>query len=144
MECHTADSAQGSPVPIDTTKLFLGNKQFPAAGFGLPVPPFPAIIYSLNLTPTIPNGIGGWTPTMVKNTIKQGIDKDGLPLCPPMPFGPNGAFGGITDSDAIDIGYYLTTLPPVDNGAIPICHPPTAPEGGTDAAPDAPSDATGQ
>jgi len=137
MECHTKE-VQG-PVPIDTTKLFQGNREFPAVAFGLPVPPFPAIIFSRNLTPHA-NGIQGWSALAVANALKLGIDKDGVPLCPPMPAGPGQAFGGLTDSDALDIGHYLTTLPPVDNGVIPNCTPPRPPDGGTDASSDARTD----
>ena len=39
-----------------------------------------------------------------------------------MPAGPLGAFGGLTDSDALDIGTYLTTLAPKDSDVIPFCN----------------------
>jgi mono/diheme cytochrome c family protein len=134
MECHTEESAPGTPVPINVAKLFYGNRPFPAAAFGLPVPPFPATILSRNLTPHA-NGIQGWTATAVRNALKDGVDKDGVPLCPPMPVGPMGAFGGLTDQDALDIGHYLTTLAPADNGVIENCTPPGAPpDGGSDGA----------
>ena len=35
--------------------------------------------------------------------LKTGVNTDGLTICPPMPNGPNGAFGGLTDNDARDI-----------------------------------------
>jgi mono/diheme cytochrome c family protein len=160
MECHT-DAAMMSPIPIDVTKLFQGKRAFPSAELGLPVPPFPATIFSRNLTPHA-NGIGGWTAAMVRTALKQGTDKDMVPLCPPMPAGPMQAFGGLTDEDALDIGNYLVSLAPKDNGVIPNCVPPGPPPGdggmsseggGSDATPtsDAPaasdaasSDATGQ
>jgi hypothetical protein len=53
-----------------------------------------------------------------------------------------GAFGGLTDQDALDIGYYITTLVPADNGVIPNCTPPAPPDGGGDAAGDGGSDAS--
>ena len=127
MECHTKDVQ--AAVPIDTTRLFQGNREFQAVEFGLP-PGFPAIIFSRNLTPTA-NGIQGWTAQAVADAIRLGVDKDGVPICPPMPAGPGQAFGGITPSDALDIGHYLTTLPPVDNGVIPNCTPPR-PDASTD------------
>ncbi len=129
MECHTEDSAPGSMVPIDTTKLFQGNKSFPAALIGVPSPPFPAEIFTRNLTPHA-NGLQGWTALAVRNALKDGIDKDGVPLCPPMPAGPMAAFGGLTDEDATDIGNFLTTLAPADNGVIPNCTPPGPPPDG--------------
>jgi mono/diheme cytochrome c family protein len=127
MECHT-EEVQG-PVPIDVDKLFQGNRVFPAVAFGLPVPPFPADIHSRNLTPHA-NGIQGWTATAVRNALKDGVDKDGVALCPPMPAGPMQAFGGLTEQDALDIGHYLTTLAPADNGVIPNCAPPAPGDGG--------------
>ncbi|HEY5377154.1 MAG TPA: hypothetical protein VIK01_25915 [Polyangiaceae bacterium] len=35
--------------------------------------------------------------------------------------GPMGVFGALTDEDATDIGIYLATLTPEDNGVIPLC-----------------------
>ncbi len=132
MECHTEPSAQGTPIPLDVNKLFLGNRVFHSAGFGLP-PGFPADIYTRNLTPHA-NGIAGWTAAMVRTALKQGIDKDGIPLCPPMPAGPMQAFGGLTDQDALDIGNYIVNLAPRDNGVIPNCVPPAPPDGGASDA----------
>jgi hypothetical protein len=109
MECHTEESAAGTAVPIDVTKLFFGGRVFPAAALGLPAPPFTANIVSRNITPHA-NGIAGWTAADVRNSLKNGVDKAGVPICPPMPVGPMGAFGGLTDQDALDIGHYITTL----------------------------------
>jgi hypothetical protein len=118
IDCHTKDKPT-DPVPVDLTKLFAGNREFPAAAFGFPSPPFPEIIYSLNLTPHA-NGIEGWKAEDVKTALKMGVAKDGTVLCPPMPAGPMGPFGKMTDEDALDIGNYLTSLPAVDNGVIPV------------------------
>ncbi len=135
MECHTVHT-QGTPIPLDTTKLFAGGEDFTAAQLGLPAPPFPTDIYSANITPDS-NGIQGWTAQDVANTLKLGVTKNNVPLCPPMPAGPTQAFGGMTDQDALDIGNYVTTLAPIANGAIPFCTPPAPPDAGTgDAATD--------
>ena len=64
------------------------------------------------------------------NVLKNGVDKDGLPICPPMPVGPNGAFGKITDGDALDIANYITNLPKIPNTVTPICHETMAADGG--------------
>ena len=40
-----------------------------------------------------------------------------------------GAFGTLTPGDALDIGYYVTTLPPIDSGEVPQC--PVPPAGAT-------------
>jgi mono/diheme cytochrome c family protein len=135
MECHTAH-VQGA-VPLDVTKLFGGGDVFPATELGLPAPPFPSNIISLNITPSS-TGIQGWTAAQVVTALKQGLDISGAPLCPPMPFGPNGAFGQLTDTDALDIANYVTHLPPIDNAISPICHQvlaaATADAGASDAA----------
>ena len=94
-----------------------------AALFGLPVPPFPDVIYTRNLTPD-ETGIAGWTAAMVQTALQDGLDNEGNGLCPPMPAGPMGAFGNMTDQDAIDIGNYLTTIAPVANDIPGECVPP--------------------
>lgn len=127
MECHTERVQQA--VPLDLTKLFAGGEKFAAADIGLPSPPFPAEITSRNITPHA-NGIQGWTAQAVANALKKGVDKDNIPLCPPMPAGAMQAFGGLTDQDALDIGNYVTTLPPIDNGVLPNCVPPGPPPDG--------------
>jgi hypothetical protein len=43
------------------------------------------------------------------------------------------AFAGLTDEDALDIGYYLTTIPAIANGMIPRCTPPS--DGGSEGGP---------
>ena len=53
--------------------------------------------------------------------LKTGQDVLGLGVCAPMPVGPGGGFGGMTDRDALAIGHYLTTLEPRDNGVIEHC-----------------------
>jgi mono/diheme cytochrome c family protein len=118
MECHTPP-AQG-PIPLDLTKLFAGGRGFE---LGLPSPPFPPVIFSRNITPHA-NGIQGWTAEDVQVLLLDGVDPAGNGVCPPMPSGPDGAFGGLTEQDALDIGYYVTTLPPIDNGVIEDCDPP--------------------
>ena len=114
IECHTAHTAPGPGLPIDATRVFGGGEGFPAAAFGLPVPPFPATIYTANITPHA-TGIMGWTAMDVVNVIKMGRDRAGGNVCPPMPVGPMGEYGGITDADAADIAAYITALPPIDN-----------------------------
>lgn len=124
MECHTQHDPTGA-VPLMLDKLFQGNEPFTREQLGLP-PVFPEMIVSANLTPG-KNGLKGWSLDDVVNVLKKGVDKDGKPLCPPMPFGPDGAFGGLTDQDAADIATYITTLKPVDSDVIPLCVAPSGP-----------------
>ena len=118
MDCHSPWRVDASS-PLDTTKLFAGGRAFSSREWTVP-PPAPAVIYSYNVTPH-ESGIKGWTEATVAHAITTGADDQGVPLCRPMPSGPTGSLGGITADDALDIGIYLTTLPPIDSGAIPSC-----------------------
>jgi mono/diheme cytochrome c family protein len=120
IDCHTP-MAQG-PVPVQLDSLFAGGRAFAAADLRLPVPPFPANIYSANITPDT-TGIATFTPEMVRTVLQEGIDEEGGRVCPPMPVGPDGAFGGLTSQDALDLGWYVSTLPPIHH-VVTDCTPP--------------------
>jgi mono/diheme cytochrome c family protein len=114
--CHTKDKEMPGPgdVPIDSSLYFAGGRGFPAAAFGLPVPPFPQVIYTQNLTQH-ETGIKDWTAADVVKVLKMGKDKMDKGVCPPMPSGPMGNFGGMTDQDAQDIANYIVLLPGKEN-----------------------------
>jgi hypothetical protein len=119
MDCHTEHVP--SPMPLDTERLFAGGHSFVAADIGIAAPPFPSVIHSANITPH-PSGIEGWTAAAVALLLKHGLEPDGVRICPPMPVGPWGAFGGLTDRDARDIGNYIIHLPPTGNSLPLACH----------------------
>lgn len=112
MECHTPRDDMGNPI---IALAFQGANTFGRVELGLPAG-FPDVIYSANVTPHA-NGIADWSVTDIVNALKLGEDKDqgGAPICPPMPAGPMGAFGGLTNDDARDIAHYLLSLTPGDN-----------------------------
>ena len=139
MECHTKHVQTPGAVPLDLDKLFAGGETFISAAIGVPSPPFPATITTENITPHA-TGVAGWTAQAVATVLKTGLNKDGLMICPPMPNGPEGAFGGLTDNDARDIGNYIIHLPPIDNLIPQICHNVMNRDGGTDAGPDTTND----
>jgi cytochrome c553 len=118
MDCHSPWRYDASP-PLDTSMLFAGTRPFSSREWSVP-PPAPPVVYSYNVTPH-ESGIKGWTEATVAQAITAGVDDQGAPLCRPMPSGPFGSLGGITADDALDIGVYLTTLPPKDSGTIPAC-----------------------
>ena len=103
--CHTPTDANGARI---TSKAFQGGRKFGTT------PP----AYAFNLTPDA-TGLLGWTTADIVRVLKQGIDKDGFGICGPMPVGPKGAYGALTDGDALDIANYLLSLPPVANTMIP-------------------------
>jgi mono/diheme cytochrome c family protein len=119
IECHTPDNpTQGTAMPKDFTKAFGGNVGFPIG------PPFDPIVYSANITPDPTNGIPGWTVDNIKTVLATGKDNEGKMLCPPMPFGPMGAFAMLTDSDATDIANYILNVPAVDQARPSECFAP--------------------
>ncbi|MDB4986090.1 MAG: putative diheme cytochrome c-553 [Myxococcaceae bacterium] len=129
LDCHTPRDASGASI---YTKAFQGGRKFGTD-------PVSGPIYSANLTPDA-TGLLGWTVDDIVRVIKQGVDKDGFMLCPPMPVGPNGAYGGITDEDARDLANYLLSLPPAVNvlprqcQATPVTDAGTGLDAGTDAS----------
>lgn len=114
LECHTEDAPSGAPRPIDMRRPFGGDRAFSSKSLGLSSPPFPATIYSSNITPAPVSGIGGWTIADVQRAIREGLDRNAGRMCPPMPFGPMGGFTGLTEKDSLDIAAYILSLPPID------------------------------
>jgi hypothetical protein len=115
IECHTPESG-GAP---DLNKPFAGGRVFP-----LPNPPFSGPSTSANITSHPTTGIGGKPAQFVHDVLKLGRDRADAGVCPPMPVGPMGAFGGLTDEDALDIGNYIIGLPPIDNSVANSCSLP--------------------
>ena len=91
--CHTAKG--GAP--------FAGGLAF--------VLPF-GTIYSANITPDKDTGIGSWNDAAFLNALHKGIDDEGKPLYPAMPYA---SYTGVTDADALAIKAYLFSLAPVHN-----------------------------
>lgn len=137
MDCHTPRNTEGQPIK---EKAFQGGRRFTSSTV-------PDPYFSPNLTPHA-TGIAGYTIDDIVRAIKQGDDPNqaGTKLCTPMPSGPMGAFGMMTDADARDIAHYLLSLPPAENMISNDCRP-AAPDGGTtdggigDAGSDAGADA---
>jgi mono/diheme cytochrome c family protein len=126
VECHTPLDPDGEPFLFDMSRAFSGGVAFPAAAFRIPSPPYPAVIFSRNITPD-PSGIDGATPRQICDALRLGIDPEGERICTPMPVGPDHAYGGLTEEDALAIGRYITTLPPIHTEPIPDCVPPDSP-----------------
>jgi mono/diheme cytochrome c family protein len=122
LECHTPRTEPGNSRALDKTKLFAGGEGFPAAGLGLPSPPFPETIFSRNLTPHAGTGIG-YTKAQIIAALKQGVDKEDEGICVPMPAGMRG-YAGLTDDDASDIADYILALPAIENMIMNDCQMP--------------------
>ncbi len=89
--CHTAKG--GAP--------FAGG-----LAFNLPF----GSIYSPNITADKDTGIGNWTDAQFLGALHRGVDDEGKPLYPAMPYA---AFTYMADADALAIKAYLFSLKPV-------------------------------
>lgn len=70
---------------------------------------------SKNLTSDRDTGLGEWSIDDILTVLKDGVDKSGDGICPPMPVGPMGNFVNLDPDDALDIAHYIKSLPPVVN-----------------------------
>lgn len=113
IECHTQHNPPGNPSVLMAGKYFQGGEPFP---FG-----FPQLPVSKNLTSDVATGLGNWAVTDIIRVLKEGKDKEGKGICPPMPVGPMGAYGGLTDGDVRDIANYIKSLPAASNMVPDMC-----------------------
>lgn len=111
LECHTADAQNRAIRPIDMTKPFGGNRAWAAAAIGVKSPPGPEVVYSANITPAGVSGIGLWSVADLKRAIKEGVDQNGVGICPPH---PKTTYRGLTDEDVSDIAAYIFSVPKID------------------------------
>jgi len=103
--CHTTPDANGNPS-TNPTEFLAGGKKFTVnAGGDLGT----VDVYAPNLTPDNDTGLGLWTQGQVADAVTVGVDVDGLPLWPTMPYQ---RFATLTFDDAQSIALYLKSLPP--------------------------------
>ncbi|MBS0409472.1 MAG: cytochrome c, partial [Proteobacteria bacterium] len=69
-------------------------------------------LYSPNITADKETGIGSWTDAQFLGALHRGVDDQGQPLYPAMPYA---AYTYMTDADALAIKAYIFSLPPVKN-----------------------------
>ena len=96
--CHTPRAPDMSPLP---------DMPF-AGGFKLVDPAF--TVYSANITPDKETGIGDWTDEQIITAIREGKDKEGHIIFPPMPVP---TYNNMSDDDVKAIVAYLRTLKPI-------------------------------
>lgn len=119
--------------------------------------------YPPNLTSDPTTGLGCWTNDQIENAILNGIDNEGMPLCPPMPRFGHLDDGGLDAAQVQAVIEYLRSLHvyvnqvPNTNCTFSDAGPEAAPEeagpeeagpseagpseAGTDSGPDAPAEA---
>ena len=122
VDCHTPEVAPGSFM-FDFDRVMGGGREFPAALFGYPVPPYPPLIFTSNLTPHA-TGLADYDQADIIRVMKDGLDPDGNGICAPTHSGPSSPYAGLTDQDVTDIANYLLSLPPIDNAITEDCEGP--------------------
>ncbi|MFN8473447.1 MAG: cytochrome c [Anaerolineae bacterium] len=118
-DCHTTTGANGAP---DRTKFLAGNAVPTSKGYQL----------AWNLTPDQKTGLGSWTAQQIATELKTGQRPNKGPVTGLMaevvgvghPAFEGFGFSQMNDPDALAIGQYLKTIPPVENVPAP---PPGAP-----------------
>ena len=98
--CHTPRAPDFS---------FLPGMDF-AGGFKLVDPAF--VVYSANITPDKETGIGTWSDDQIITAIREGKDKEGKIIFPPMPVP---TYNNMSNDDAKAVVAYLRTLKPIHN-----------------------------
>ena len=102
MDCHSErDWHKFSGPPIAGTEG-IGGEIFDQ-NFG-----FPGAYYARNITPA---GLGNWTDGEILRAMTAGVNKDGEPLFPVMPYM---SFRNIPREDLFSIIAYLRTLDPIE------------------------------
>lgn len=81
-----------------------------AGGFELVDPAFD--VFSANITPDKETGIGDWTDAQIIKAIREGVDKEGHIIFPPMPVP---TYNNMSDDDVKAIVAYLRTIKPIHN-----------------------------
>jgi mono/diheme cytochrome c family protein len=108
--CHSPVQMGMGVLPIKVSQAFEGGREFANQTVGGAM----RSVHSTNLTPH-QTGLAGWTAMDIVKALKEGRDKAGKGLCPPMPAGPMGLYKDLTDADATDIAHYLLALPAKNN-----------------------------
>jgi mono/diheme cytochrome c family protein len=100
MSCHVErDWSRFAAPPVEST-IGQGGERF-GREEGLP-----GVLYAPNITP---EGLGNWTDGEIFRAITSGVDREGNPLFPLMPYEK---FGSMDPEDIKAIIAYLRSLPP--------------------------------
>ena len=98
--CHTPLGPDFKPI---ADKTLAGGFHFDEMAFNT---------YSANITPDKETGIGNWTDEEIIHAIREGAEKDGRIIFPPMPVP---TYNNMSDDDVKAIVAYLRTVKPVKN-----------------------------
>ena len=101
-------------IAADCQACHTSNKKEPFAGGYMLKTPFGPLV-TPNITPDKKTGIGTWTRDDFANALRHGINAQGMPLYPAMPYGN---YTKITDADLDALWAYMQTVRPVDNKVV--------------------------
>lgn len=104
--CGTCHTPQGAPE--------LSGASAPLSGY-----PAGVELWAPNLTPDPETGIGSWTDGQLRLAIREGVDKDGLVMCPQMQH-----YRTMPDDEVDAIIAYLRALPPTKHAVKESVCPP--------------------
>jgi mono/diheme cytochrome c family protein len=96
-DCHTTPQPNGLPS-FSRADFLAGGRAFPTAI---------GTFYSRNLTSDNETGLGKWTDAQIKRALTHGLDDQGQPLFPLMPYW---TFANLTANDLEAIVRFLRTL----------------------------------
>ncbi|MFA5012458.1 MAG: c-type cytochrome [Ignavibacteria bacterium] len=102
-DCHSTRDYSMFSGPLVEGTIGKGGFEFNEE-FGLP-----GKFYAKNITPA---GLKGWSDGEIFRAITEGVNKDGEPLFPLMPYLN---FGKMDKNDVYAIIAYMKTLPPIEN-----------------------------
>jgi len=106
---HTLGHCTGCHTPrkngkLDFSRTNLGGRMCDSRyGLGF-------VAVSMNITPHLDAGIGGWSDEEIKRAITKGISRNGRKLARVMAF-PN--YANLSEEDLDAIVTYLRSLPPI-------------------------------
>ena len=100
LDCHSSKDYTYFSAPVKAGTEGKGGDEFPGV---------PGKVYSSNITPA---ALGDWTDGEIARAISAGVDKDGKPLVPMMPFSE---YRYLTTEDLYAIVAYLRTMQPIEN-----------------------------
>lgn len=115
-DCHTPGTLYGAP---DMSRALSGSELGWKGPWG--------VSYAANLTPDPTTGLGSWTDEQILRALQTGVDKEGVPIAPPMPWP---SYAHLTREDAMAIVAYLRSIPAVIHRA-----PERVPPNGTSLTP---------
>jgi hypothetical protein len=102
IKCHAQRDFSKNAAPVIEKTVGAGGENF-----GDPDSPL-RVLYSKNITPA---AIGSWTDGELIRAFTAGVNKDGEPIFPRMPY-PR--YGGMSREDVEAIVAYIRTLKPID------------------------------